>query len=408
MTESRPQSAAGANDGSPVQQLSDFSLVAGGPLYQFWRRTRLSGDSLELPQRRVLVLVVLIWLPLLVLSIVDGRVWGNGLELPFLHDIETHLRLLIAAPLLILAEVVAHRTLYPIVRQLVDNGLIRDEARPQFDAAIASALRLRNSVAVELLLLAFVYAVGIPFIWRDQLALDVNSWYATFAAGELQATNAGRWLVYVSMPVLQFLMLRWYFRFFVWGRFLWQVSRMRLNLEPTHPDGTAGLLFLARSGRAYRYVLLAVGTMLSGTIASRIFHDGATLLEFKVEIFFAVVVFLLMVMGPLIFFYPQLRAARRQGMMNYGALGQVYAREFNRKWLRGQLPGDEPFLGSADFQSLADLHNGYQVVRGIRLVPFTVKTLTSLAMILLLPVAPLVLTMVSVEQLIDRVLKTIL
>jgi hypothetical protein len=284
MIDTRPQSATGANDQTPLQQLSDFSLVAGGPLYRLWRRTRLSGDALELPQRRVLTLVVLIWVPLLVLSMIDGRAWGDGVALTFLHDIETHLRLLIAAPLLILAEVVVHRSLLPIVRQFVDNGLIRDEARAQFDAAIASALRLRNSVTVELLLVVFVYAVGMPLVWRDQLALDVNSWYATVAGGDLHATNAGRWLVYVSMPVLQFLTLRWYFRFFVWGRFLWQVSRTRLNLEPTHPDGTAGLLFLARSGRAYRFVLLALGTMLSGMIANRIFHDGATLLEFKVEI----------------------------------------------------------------------------------------------------------------------------
>ena len=408
MIDTRPQTAIPLNDQSPLRQLSDFSLVAGGPLYQLWRRVGLSGDAMDGVRRRAIVLVLLIWLPLLLLSMIEGRAWGDGLALPFLHDIETHLRLLIAAPLLILAEVVVHRSLLPIVRQFVDNGLIRDEARAQFDAAIASALRLRNSVVVELLLVVFIYAVSMPLVWRDQLALDVNSWYATVAGGELHATNAGRWLVYVSMPVLQFLVLRWYFRFFVWGRFLWQVSRTRLNLEPTHPDGTAGLLFLARSGRAYRFVLLALGTMLSGMIANRIFHDGASLPEFKVEIFVAVVVFLLMTMGPLIFFYPRLRAARRQGMIEYGELGQAYAREFNRKWLRGRLPTDEPLLGSADFQSLADLHNGYQVVRGIRLVPFTVKTLTSLAMILLLPVAPLVLTMFSVEQLIDRVLKTLL
>ena len=302
--------------------MSDFSLVAGGPLYRLWRRTRLSGDALELPQRRVLALVVLIWVPLLVLSMIDGRAWGNGVALPFLHDIETHLRLLIAAPLLILAEVVVHRSLLPIVRQFVDNGLIRDEARAQFDAAIASALRLRNSVVVELLLVVFVYAVGMPLVWRDQLALDVNSWYATVGGRRAcMPTNAGRWLVYVSMPVLQFLTLRWYFRFFVWGRFLWQVSRTRLNLEPTHPDGTAGLLFLARSGRAYRFVLLALGTMLSGMIANRIFHAGAKLLEFKVEIVGAVAVLVLLVLGPLIVFYPQLRAARRQGMIDYGTLG---------------------------------------------------------------------------------------
>ena len=407
MIDTRKQAATGADRQTPLQQFSDFSLVAGGPLYRLLRRSRLSGDALEMLPRRVIALLLLTWVPLLVLATAEGNAWGNGVALTFLRDIETHLRLLVAAPLLILAEVVAHRSLLPIVRQFVDNGVIRDDARPQFDAAIASAMRLRNSVVVELLLVVFVYAVGMPLVWRDQLALDVNSWYATVAGSELHASNAGRWLVYVSMPVLQFLTLRWYFRFFVWGRFLWQVTRTRLNLEPTHPDGTAGLLFLARSGRAFRVVLLALGTILSGMIASRIFHDGARLLEFKVEIVGTVAVLVLLVLGPLFVFYPQLRAARRNGMVEYGALGQAYAREFNRKWLQGTPPAGEPMLGSADFQSLADLHNGFEMVRGIRLVPFTMKNVTSLAATVLLPVAPLLLTMISVEQLIDRLLKAL-
>jgi hypothetical protein len=107
-------------------------------------------------------------------------------------------------------------------------------------------------------------------------------------------------------------------------------------------------------------------------------------------------------------FYPQLRAARRTGMVKYGALGQVYAREFNRKWLCSPLSADEILLGHADFQSLADLYNGFEIVRGIRLMPFTAKNVTSLAAFVLLPVAPLLLTMVSVEQLVDRMLKTLL
>ena len=295
MTGTRPHSATGAGDLTPLDQLSDFSLVAGGPLYRLWRRTRLSGDSLELPQRRVLVLVVLIWAPLLVLSMIEGRAWGDGVALPFLYDIETHLRLLIAAPLLILAEVVVHRSLLPIVRQFVDNGLIRDEARAQFDAAIASALRLRNSIVVETVLVVFVYAVGMPFVWRDQLALDVNSWYAIGGGGELHPSNAGRWLVYVSMPLLQFLVLRWYFRFFVWARFLWQVSHTRI--EPG-----------ADTSRRHRWTALPrtlrpryrVRVACSGHDAVRrdrqpdLLH-GARLLEFKVEIVVAVAVFVLLV-----------------------------------------------------------------------------------------------------------------
>jgi hypothetical protein len=37
----------------------------------------------------------------------------------------------------------------------------------------------------------------------------------------------------VSLPVFQFLLLRWYFRLVIWARFLWQVSRLKLALVPT-------------------------------------------------------------------------------------------------------------------------------------------------------------------------------
>ena len=385
--------------------LNDFSLVSGGPLYQLLMRARLSGDALQLVRRRVVVLVLLVWLPLLVLSILDGRAWG-GVDMPFLRDFETQLRLLIALPLLIFAELQVHQRQPQLVRQFVDNDLIPDDARPRFDAAIASALRWRNSVPAELLLIAFVYGIGMPLIWRGQFALEVNSWFASVTTGNLHhATWAGRWFVYVSMPVFQFLVLRWYYRFFIWARFLWQVSRLPLQLQAAHPDGTAGLLFLARTGRAYVFVCVALGTVLSGMIANRIFHAGATLLEFKTEIAGTAAVLVFFVYGPLFLFQPLLRATRRRGMIEYGALGQLYARDFNDKWIRGPRPTGEALLGHADIQSLADLHNSFGIVRGVRLVPFTLNHVTSLAVTTLLPVAPLLLTMFSVEQLLQQLLK---
>ena len=183
------------------KELADFSVVSGGLLYRFWRRTHLSGDALELARRRVLVTVLITWLPLLLLSIAEGNAWGGSGAVTFLQDVETQLRLLIAAPLLILAEVRVHRVLPQIVGQFVERGLIPDAARPQFDAAIASAMRLRNSVVPELLLIVFVYGVGMPFVWRDQLALNVTSWFATVEGGQLQPSLAGWWVALESMPV---------------------------------------------------------------------------------------------------------------------------------------------------------------------------------------------------------------
>jgi hypothetical protein len=393
---------------SALSAYEDFSVVCGGPLFQLWRRTGLSGSGMQLTHRRIVAAVVLAWVPLLLLSLSEGRAWGSSVALPFLLDIETHAKLLLAIPLLIVAEVTAHQRLPKVVRQFLEHGLVPEAGRPRFDAAIASAMRLRNSVTAELLLVAFVYFVGILFIWRTQSTLDVSSWYANAGGGTLQLSRAGWWAALVSLPLAQFLLVRWYFRLFVWGRFLWQVSRMELNLVPTHPDGVAGLHFLAMSRRAFTQVLLAQGTVLSGMIANRIFYTGATLMSFKVELVGVVAVMLLIVLGPLLTFSPKLRAIRRRGLDECGVLGHRYASEFERKWFHGGAPADEPLIGSADIQSLADFRNSFLVVKGIELVPFTAKNALSMALTTLLPVAPLLLTTFSVEQLVERLLKVIL
>ena len=89
-------------------ETADFSLVHGGPLFRFYRRAHLSGDAFELVSRRVVVIALVAWLPLLVLSLIGGHALGGTIKIPFLYDIEAHVRFLIALPLLIIAEVIVH------------------------------------------------------------------------------------------------------------------------------------------------------------------------------------------------------------------------------------------------------------------------------------------------------------
>ena len=67
----------------------------------------------------------------------------------------------------------------------------------------------------------------------------------------------------------------------------------------------------------------------------------------------------------------------------------------------------EPLIGSADIQSLADVGNSFEVVKGMRLVPFTSQTVLQLAVTTLVPIVPLSLTMISLEQLLERLLKVV-
>ena len=89
------------------------------------------------------------------------------------------------------------------------------------------------------------------------------------------------------------------------------------------------------------------------------------------EIATLVVFLLFVVVGPLLVFTPQLAQAKRTGNLEYGTLAERYVRAFDAKWLRGEAPADEPFIGSGDIQSLADLGNSLEVVRSMRIAPIT-------------------------------------
>ena len=388
---------------SVLRDAQDFSLVLGGPLFQLLRRVHLSDDALTLLHHRVLVISLLAWLPLLMLSTLQGNLLGGGVAVPFLYDIEVHVRFLVAVPLLIIAELVAHRRMRPIAQSFLERKIISEVAFERFDDAVSSALRLRNSVLAEVILLALVYVVGVVIIWRHFTALQAATWYATPGPdGGSTLSLAGMWYGYVSLPVFQFLLLRWYFRMFIWARFLWQVSRIELNLVPTHPDRLGGLGFLSNTVYAFAAVAMAHGAIVAGQIANRILFLGAALPNFKVEIGVMVAFLMCVVFGPLLFFSPQLSQAKRKGLLEYGTLAQRYVREFDSKWLRGGAPGDEPFVGSGDIQSLADLGNSYEVVKGMRFVPITRDALIQLAAAVLIPIAPLALTMMPLEELLKQ------
>ena len=386
---------------NPAQEPVGFSLVLGGPLYQLFRRAHLSGTGLELLRRRIIIISLFAWLPLLLLSALNGQLLGGDVAVPFLQDAEVHVRFLIAMPLLIVAEIVVHRRMHLVVRQFLERNLIPESARERFDSAIASALRLRNSVPAELLLVALVYGVGVFIVWRVYTVLDTSTWH-TLSADDRgsRLSAAGMWYAYVSLPLFQFLLLRWYFRIFIWLRFLWQVSRIDLNLLPIHPDRVGGLGFLSNTAYAFVPLALAHGAVLAGQIANRIFHLGAELLSFKVEIALVVCFVQFLVFAPLLLFSLQLAQAKRAGLREYGTLAARYIRDFDSKWLRGNAPAREPLVGSADVQSLADMGNSYEGVRKMRVAPVTRDAIVQLAVATAVPVAPLLLTIMPLEELV--------
>ncbi|MGZ5001501.1 MAG: hypothetical protein ACXV7F_14520 [Methylomonas sp.] len=229
------------------------------------------------------------WLPLLLFSLLPEEQVSPDIKVPFLYDIDVHARFLVALPLMIVAELVVHQRLKPLILQFVERGIVSAEVLPHFEALVDSSLRLRNSVMIEVGLIILVFLTG-HYIWSIQTAMATANWYSISGGMHHRFSLAGYWYTYVSIPIFQFIYIRWYFRIFIWARFLWQLSRLELG----------------------------------------------------------------------------------------------------------------------DIQSLADLANSFEVVKGMRLFPFDKAVVLQAAVVTLLPVLPLVLTMISQEELVKRLLGILL
>ena len=382
----------------------DFSLVLGGPLYQLWRRAGLVDTNMEPQKRRVIVMVVITWLPLLILAAVDGKATPGTVTVPFFYDVMVQARFLIVLPLLVGAELWIHQLVGPAIEIFVERGIVTGKDIPKFRAIVESAGRLRNSWYLEIGLVVMVFLAG-NWVWQSQIALEPASWYASPEGSQMHPTAAGYWLAFVSVPIFQFILLRWYSRFLIWLRFLWQVSKLDIHLVPTHPDRAGGIAFLSKCTFAFGPILFAQGTLLAAYIAQQVVYDGKDLMSFKALAVAFVVILVGAVVSPVCVFMPKLIAAKRRGLREYGSFASGYVEKFEKKWVSGVTPAGEELLGSGDIQSLADLGNSFTVVTAMSFVPIGAKDMLRLASITAAPLIPLTLSIFSLEELLTKIIK---
>ena len=388
----------------PLQEPPNFPLVLGGPLYRMLRRSHLAGSRPQLLRRLAAISILLCWVPLALLSLAQGHFLG-GVKLSFLRDIETHVRFLVSLPVLLLAEVIVRERIWPVLRSFVERQVVTPEELPKFYAAINSATRIHNSVGAEIALFVFVFTAG-TWIWRLQIVPDVVSWYAYSQGGQVHLTMAGNWLAFVSVPLFQFILLRWYVRFLIWFWFLLRVSHLKLHLPALHPDRAGGLGFLGETSLAFAPLLFAHSALLAGQIASRILYDGGTLLASELTIAGYVVFSIVAALAPLSLFTAKLIRAKLRGLEKYGAFASSYVMDFDQKWLQGKV-NDEPAMGSGDIQSLADLGNSFAAARAMRPMPIATDEIVLLVVVTVAPFLPLLLTIMPLDQLIMRAFKLV-
>lgn len=387
---------------------SELYFERGGPAYRFSHRV---GQKLRIGHSftiRILSFLAITWFPMLIFSVIEGRALGAASKDSFLLDFGTYARFFLGVPLLIVAESVVGPRLRGAGLQFVDGGFVLKEDYPAFNRAILLAAKLRESVLAELVIL-IVAVTGAWLFTAETFAGEViATWRSPSPSGTgLGVSFTALWYRLIALPILQFFWYRWLWRLFCWASFLWAVSRLNLCLVGTHADQAGGLGFLGTAHSSLGIFAFALSGVLSAEAAFLMFFQGADIGAFKVPFVVLLVLVELMILGPLLLFVPMLIRTRLAWLRDYSLILSRYNRAFQEKWIIRETPPEEPLLGSADIQSLADLGNSFDRIREMKVVPFSMRVVVQLAIVTSLPCIPLILLVIPISDVLKLLSKAV-
>lgn len=380
-----------AGDGRD-SSIEEFLPLDGGLSNRVAQRLGLNVPTTRRALRAVL-LVLITWLPIVLLAILLKP--DEGIAVTLWRDPEFHSRYLLAVPLLNFAEVFMLAMLARQVRHFVQTGLISTDDRETFNQLLGRLRGWYDSTLTELLLA--VVALGTAAWTRWANLPTVTSWERHHG----QLTAAGWWHVLVSLPILYFFLLKFLWVLGLWTVFLVRVSRLNLQLTPTHPDRAGGLGFLGPGLLAYAPSVMACSIVASAGFAYDIYHRGESLATLKYHLMIYLAVWIVVVHLPLLALAPRLWRTRQQGLLEYGVLIQRHDRQFEDKWISSSGKTPSP-LGSADLLTMAAVSEPFDHIRQMRCLPVDRIAVRSLLLATLIPLLPLIGTEIPFSEIVQK------
>lgn len=352
---------------------------------------------------RILIMSGIAWVPLVVLTLADGTFVADDMTMPFVKDVIPYVRGLIVIPLLVMADNVIEPMMERIVKYLRFSGVIPDQEQAHLENAVESTVYLLNAKWIQAILVILAvlvsWAMQVDYVdmWKEQ---GVTSWALHMEDTGVDETLAGTWFLLVTSPMVSFLLYRWIWRFVVWSIFLWRISRMELELYASHTDLAGGLGMIGAGQSLFVIVFLIIAALISSQLASNILYEGDTLVDARLVVLVFIVISIVVIAIPLLFFTRKLFSLKRGALVEYGTLQHQISRDFHQHWIKNK---SKDLVDSMQPSAMADYSAVYEVVSTMRIVPLTPKAVVFLAGLLLLPFLPLVLTEQSIWDVLEMI-----
>jgi len=383
------------------EALETMSLIRGGAFYRFQEVAHLIRPNEWNAVRRIVIATLVGWVPLLVLTAVSG---SHESLIGLLKDYRVFARVFIAVPLLIAGQKTIEERFRLIVRHFFDADLLRAEDLPRFRAILTTIQKLKDAWFPELALIALACAGGIVFV-GNELMFDAP--WSVRMVGKIFPSPAGWYFELVTQTIYMVLLGLALWKWFLYVLFFWRVSRLQLQLVPCDPDQSGGLGFLGFSPSAFVPVVIAGARAMGSVLRYQALHTQFSNESLATALVLWVIVVLLVFVGPLTFFAPKLTHLYRVGYVEYGSLAHLHAEQFHEKWVHGRQAHLGELLAAPEMEALIDLASSLDRLRRIRLIPTDRFTLIQVIIAAALPMLPVILTQVSLSELLKMMFRAL-
>jgi hypothetical protein len=378
-----------------------FRMSEGGPFHDMLTRQQW----LSTPKKRVVFFLCLVWLPLMIISLFENTLIG-GVEMPFLHDVSMQVRLLVALPILILMSHTVDKMINEVTTGLSNELLTAGDRDLMLNSVYTKAKQLLHSSLSEIIMLVIIIGSTAGMVKSgvfSGLGNAATSWMTAVIDGEKSMSIAGYWSVFVTIPIVQFYLLRWFWRYFVWVFLLFRFSKCDLRLLPTHADKSGGLGIVLLAQRNFSMFFVAIGVILSGQLVADLIMDPDSFNTIRSEVVGFILLCILLLLFPLSFFSKSLYKTKSEGLLRLSTLSTDLSRKFEREWVNDQPVDHILEKREIDPSLIYDYAGMYNSVEELRVVPVTLQAIISLGLLLFLPFTPLLFIHFSIGELMQKI-----
>ena len=389
-----------------------FSLFEGDWLRRTWASMGLGTHTPFPIVRRCLVAILITYVPMAILAWRQGLVATELTPTNFFADFAAYAQFLVGLPLYIVAEVIIDGSTREAANQFTRCGIISCEDAPRINQVHETLKRLRESFWPDVVCIVMAYAFSLVILAPQFGSDPLPTWHVHGEKLSRNLTAAGYWTFFIAIPFSNYIWMRLIWKIALWIFYLYRVSRMRLELHPTHPDLTGGIGFISEAQGRYALFILAFGI---SNVAAPVGYQIAVL-NYELSILPVWGPLVLFTIGapllftlPLFMFTKQLFRTRKRALAAYRERVTEHSRVVESRWLFGDR-SNTPQEEIRDLAEQSTLGAMFERIERMRVIPFDLRSSVQLlgstlgAMATLLPLLHAKGEMASIVEAISKLL----